>query len=271
MTQTAITCDRFDALLSDRLEGTLDGDLLDATERHLRGCDRCAALVRDLDAIVSDAATLPRLAPSRDLWTGIGDRIGTPVVAIGSAPATRHMGQRRTILRFGAAAAALMLVTAGVTYTITRRSMESPATVAAANVASTVPGTSVTSAPAAAPVVAPGAESVTPARPDEPVTAPVANSAPRVTAVSNAAATRNLYDREIAALDRILTERREVLDPATAAILENNLTIIDRAIAESREALRRDPASRFLGDQLDRALDKKLELLRTAALLPSRT
>ena len=43
------------------------------------------------------------------------------------------------------------------------------------------------------------------------------------------------------------------------------------ARAESRAALARDPASHFLRDQLDRALDKKLELLRTAALLRPRT
>ena len=54
-------------------------------------------------------------------------------------------------------------------------------------------------------------------------------------------------------------------------MLEHNIQIIDEAIAQSRAALARDPRSRFLGEQLDDALDKKLELLRTAALLPART
>ena len=36
-------------------------------------------------------------------------------------------------------------------------------------------------------------------------------------------------------------------------------------------ALAQDPASRFLNNQLNSALGKKLELLQTAALLPNRT
>jgi len=79
------------------------------------------------------------------------------------------------------------------------------------------------------------------------------------------------YDREISALRKLLEQRRNDLEPSTVAVLENSLTTIDKAIAEARAALAGDPASRFLKDQLNKALDKKLELLRTAALLPSRT
>jgi hypothetical protein len=77
------------------------------------------------------------------------------------------------------------------------------------------------------------------------------------------------YDREIQALSRILSERRTQLNPATVDVLEKNLHIIDRAIRESRAALARDPASDFLNQQLNKALEKKVELLRTAALLPA--
>ena len=52
---------------------------------------------------------------------------------------------------------------------------------------------------------------------------------------------------------------------------KNEIVAIDQAIRQSREALARDPRSRFLDQQLNSALDKKVELLRTAALLPSRT
>ncbi|MBX6722468.1 MAG: hypothetical protein IRY92_04385 [Dactylosporangium sp.] len=47
--------------------------------------------------------------------------------------------------------------------------------------------------------------------------------------------------------------------------------MIDRAIAESRAALAKDPASGLLNDQLNIALDRKVELLRTVALLPTGT
>jgi hypothetical protein len=54
-------------------------------------------------------------------------------------------------------------------------------------------------------------------------------------------------------------------------IIEKNLLVIDKAIAESRAALAKDPHSRFLNEQLTRVLDQKVGLLRTAALLPART
>jgi hypothetical protein len=79
------------------------------------------------------------------------------------------------------------------------------------------------------------------------------------------------YDREIAQLRRVVQQRRADLDSGTVAVLERNLRVIDDAIAQSRAALARDPRSRFLGQQLERTLDQKLELLRTAALLPARS
>ncbi len=58
---------------------------------------------------------------------------------------------------------------------------------------------------------------------------------------------------------------------ATVLVIEQSLKIIDAAVRQSRAALARDPNSGFLADQLNHALDKKVELLRTVALLPSRT
>jgi hypothetical protein len=54
-------------------------------------------------------------------------------------------------------------------------------------------------------------------------------------------------------------------------IVEKNLGIIDQAIQESRAALARDPASLYLNEQLNYVLEKKIELLRSAAALPSRS
>jgi len=80
-----------------------------------------------------------------------------------------------------------------------------------------------------------------------------------------------IYGKEIALLQKIVSQRRTQLDPSTVAIIEKNLEIIDAAIAQSRAALARDPASMMLSEQLTHALDKKVELLRTAALLPAST
>jgi len=72
-------------------------------------------------------------------------------------------------------------------------------------------------------------------------------------------------------LQKIVSQRKTQLDSATIAIIEKNLQIIDAAIEQSRAALARDPASQLLGQQLTHALDKKVELLRTAAMLPAST
>jgi hypothetical protein len=64
-----------------------------------------------------------------------------------------------------------------------------------------------------------------------------------------------------------MTWRKAQLNPSTAAIIEHNLRIIDAAIAQSKEALRSDPGSSMLSDQLTHALDKKVQLLRRAATL----
>jgi len=84
-------------------------------------------------------------------------------------------------------------------------------------------------------------------------------------------ATEPLYDREILKLRTIVKSRRSMLDPKTVAVLEQSIAVIDSAIAQSRSALAKDPASGFLANQLNHSLEKKVELLRTAAMLPART
>jgi hypothetical protein len=79
------------------------------------------------------------------------------------------------------------------------------------------------------------------------------------------------YEREIDGLRTIVRDRRSQLDPKTLTVIEKNLSVIDSAIAESRAALLKDSSSAFLVEQLDHALDTKLTLLRTVALLPART
>ena len=79
------------------------------------------------------------------------------------------------------------------------------------------------------------------------------------------------YDREIAKLRLLIEQRRNQLDPVTVAIIEKNLQVIDSAIAECKRAIARDPASRFLIESLNQSLQTKVELMRTAALLPTRT
>ena len=73
------------------------------------------------------------------------------------------------------------------------------------------------------------------------------------------------FDRASDELSRILAVERERLLPETVALLERNLAVIDTAIAESRAALTRDPASAELRRFFAAAARQKVELLRWAA------
>jgi hypothetical protein len=75
------------------------------------------------------------------------------------------------------------------------------------------------------------------------------------------------YDQVIARLERLLVEHRGALDTATVLILEKNLEIIDRAIAESRAALAADPANVYLNHHLARTMRRKVDLLRQVSAL----
>ncbi|MDQ6768500.1 MAG: zf-HC2 domain-containing protein [Gemmatimonadota bacterium] len=80
-----------------------------------------------------------------------------------------------------------------------------------------------------------------------------------------------VYDKEIKMLETMTRRRKSELDTSTAAVIERNLRIIDSNIAQIRAALQKDPGSPLLGDQVSRALDMKVELLRRVALLRSNT
>jgi hypothetical protein len=68
-------------------------------------------------------------------------------------------------------------------------------------------------------------------------------------------------------MQRLLRRERSRLQPETVKVLEASLADIDRAIAEARRALARDPANVYLNDHLAESMRLKLELLRTATAL----
>jgi hypothetical protein len=277
MTNSDMTCEAFDAALPDYLEGTLDGSLRASVEAHLRECVRCAGLVRDIENIRDESAALPDLVPSRDLWAGIESRIAAPVIPLAARP---ERSRRMVPAWMGIAAAALIVSTAGVTYMLTARSFNSSADSRVA-VGMSAPPTQTTAAATPGATTA-GTES---AGVEIPRTGPYQSrgtaiaqrstepSRPGVfaTLASRGQSPEAVYGREIEMLQNIVKQRKTQLDSSTVAVIQRNLEIIDAAIAQSRAALASDPASRMLGQQLTHALDKKVELLRTAAMLPAST
>jgi hypothetical protein len=197
----------------------------------------------ELEAIARSAAQLPLLSPSRDLWSGIEARIGAQVVALPTrvehtapataAPATITEPAGLPWRRLAIAASLLVAATAGITYSLVKQG-----------------GTT---------QLAARADSATVEAPLARVTAePVSLQTPEQT-----------FDREIGAMRSIIAERRKDLDPVTLNVLQKNLKLIDAAIAESKAALAKDPASSFLLDRLTHAYDTKLQLLRGVANIPS--
>jgi Putative zinc-finger len=276
-------CATFEAALPDYLEGALGSAADVAARAHLATCEQCRTLVADLERIRTQAAGLPDLQPSRDLWAEIDARIETPAIAVDAGRrvggSDRGLGRRGSpwsgwfgspwSVRSGLRAAALIVATAGVTYLATRWWAGTPGGTTTIVQRSTTSPSSGSAATQIGPTAAVAAINVAPTAPTAP---------PATTTVSNRARTpapastsEFIYDQQIAALHQILQQRRVRLDPTTVAIVEKNLRLIDAAIAESKAALAKDPANAFLAQQLDQSLGTKLELLRTAALLPSRT
>jgi anti-sigma factor RsiW len=275
-----MTCEAFDAALPDYLEGTLDDSLRASVELHLRECVRCAGLVRDIENIRKEALALPDLVPARDLWEGIEARIAAPVISL---PARPERQRRLAPAWMGVAAAALIVTTAGITYELTARSLapnKGVATPAAIQRAAqtepqfnggSVEGPSNTTVAAVPPQVAGNSGGGQSGETGVSQRAGVPARLASQTAQNDVSQSEVIYGREIAALQRIVSQRKTQLDSSTVAIIEKNLKIIDAAIEQSRAALAKDPASMLLSEQLTHALDKKIELLRTAALLPAST
>lgn len=190
----------------------------------------------EIEAIRAAAAKLPLVEPSRDLWPGIEARLGAQVVDINRHDQRRSRGFVVSTRMLASAAAILIMATAGTTYLVLRDRLSAAGTVAAAGRG-----------------------------------APMGESGLATRASLPVGGEFGAYTEEIDDLQGAIAERRSSLDPATIAVIERNLRIIDAAIEESKRALANDPASPLLTALLSEALANKVRLLRQAALLPPLT
>jgi len=218
---------------TDRLSQYMDGELSAAEraacEAHLSECGDCAGTLEDLRAILAQTSLLPDTVPDRDLWPGIEGRL-EPRAVVADADVVPIASRRRitvTVPQLAAAAIALVLLTAGAARLVL-------------------------SLPEDGGVVAtggPGATGVEPAQPG------AEGAAPPVVFLA-------AYEPAVSELEAAFAARRSELDPETVRVVENNLAIIDRAIAEANEALGADPSSAFLTTHIAGAMRQKVDLLR---------
>jgi hypothetical protein len=265
-----VLCDEFAERLADLFERDVDEPTRAALEAHALSCDECGSLLADIRKLRIDASNLPVLAPARDLWAGVAERIDAPVIPLRGA-----RGDRSNVVRhwrrwgsLAAAAVVLVAVTSLATRYLTVQSQRSAATSVAVRPSS---DSVTTSAVASRPIdtvpsgnAASEPSSVRPEPASSRNPARLANNAAKPSA-------EQVYASEIARLHAIVEQRRSQLDPVTVSVIERNLKVIDDAIAQCKVALGKDPASRFLMESLNNALETKVELLRTAALLPTRS
>jgi anti-sigma factor RsiW len=220
---------------SDRLSEYLDGELSvtdrEALESHLASCGQCRATLEDLRGVFARARSLDDRPPARDLWSGIAKRIGAATEAGTIQPITSTSTRRRAFF--------------------SRRWTFSMPQLAAAAVAL---------------IVLSGAVVGGWMRHAEgtPLVPPLASPVMTVAAAEFGGAK---YDAAVAELQQALDVNRNRLDTATVRVIRQNLAIIDRAIAQARQALAADPASVYLSDHLARTLKRKIELLRQATSL----
>ncbi|HET9425641.1 MAG TPA: zf-HC2 domain-containing protein [Gemmatimonadaceae bacterium] len=275
-----MTCEQFETILPDLLDDQESGaSLTHAVRAHLESCADCRALLDDLTSLRHAAATLPALTPSRDLWNGIASRIETPILPLVDGVQARPQRRQISWRAAGIAAAMLVIANAGITYQLLRRGAElAPDTVSASRSADATPDeipapvamrTTVRREPIVAPLPAPIMPS-----PVRPTFVLAANGPDGPQDVQQPArrreAAKAVYDREINRLRAIVDSGRHKLDPATVAILDRNLRIIDTAIEQCNEALSRDSSSSFLLESLNNAYQTKVKLLRIAAAAASR-
>jgi anti-sigma factor RsiW len=221
-----MTCQELDLRLDDWLDGALAGDAAREVEMHLAGCAACRERERQLRQLLAHAAALPRsVAPPRDLWPGIAERIGS---GWSSWLAWGARGFQPLAL---AAAAVVVLGLAALVFT--RVAPERVRTV-------TMP----TASPSATTLVA-----------ESSVSDPGLAQAERE------------YEEAARALLDALQRRRGVLPDEDLARVESHLQVIDRAIAQVRAELLKEPDNPELGRMLVDTHKKKVEVLRRVVRL----
>ena len=219
-----MNCSEFERQIDDFVDSGLDEGLRREAEIHMDGCSGCRRSVERLDALLAEAAALPRrIEPARDLFPDIRDRIEST----GGARPPRVAW----ITWVGLAASVLVLVTA-VTF---------------------LPGLWTNQDRA-------GASFATAEEPEL-----LASHDP----MSEFRAAEAEYLRATRLLLDTLEKNDGALSPEAAAVIEENLAVIDQAIEEVRLALANDPENPRNGQVLTALHRQKLQLLMRASRLSS--
>ena len=223
------TCEVMASLVDDFVDGRLDAAARARMDAHLAACQTCRALAEDLRTIARTAAALPAHKPRPEVWTRIAGAMAAAPSARGVAPAAAFWTGWRVSLAM--AAVALVAVAASV---IVLRTPVTPA--------------------------------LTPQQPAPSVHQSAQDTVQDVDEHLRIADEH--YQQAITQLEKIVAAQQAALDPAVAATLDKNQGIIDKAVRESREAIKFQPNNPIVQTSLFEALRQKVALLEdTIALI----
>lgn len=233
-------CQDAQQALDARLIGTLDREQAEALDAHLATCADCRALAEDARRLQAEVRLVGTEGPSPRAWDRIVARLEADpeFQKLAAAAVAEDARARRVDWRWLALAALLVLVIGaslvGLRYTLG-------------------PGGS-TPAPL---VAGPGGASSGD------------GSGDLVTSIEGELdLAAKHYENAIAGLERVASESETPIDPTVMATVRANLEIIDRAIDDSRQALRSDPQSQLAQESLFDAFRRKVALLQdTIALM----
>lgn len=279
-----------EGILQSYFDGELSNEHMEGVTSHLVSCMKCAAAARELEGevILLSSALAPEfdaIVPTErlrhcidiavaGLQLGNQNAVREPVVMAGrgwlqSLSALFAFTPQRT---FGYAALAVVLVFAAIIGAIQLRQSPSPTINNENNVAVAPPQPPVTK------TSNPGSDGAVPV----PVASPpvVANNPvqrtrsvrPRTTVSNQAVAQVKLipgersYLKTIAALDStIKANNNRPMRPALQAEYERNLAVVDRALAATRNAAKKNPNDPDAAEFMFNAYQSKVDLLNTVA------
>lgn len=227
--------------MHELVDGTIGAIRRAELERHLADCAECRSVLADLEAIRNAAGTLDPLEPPDGVWLQIAGRLGQEGRV--TLPPARPPARGRHVALLAIAASLLLAVGAAIVMLLMR---DRPTTTGGA--------------PAAVTAQAPG-------NVDTDIGVESVEAEFRLAEQHYQNAIAKL--EQAARLDQTAARQDpDALDAQTAAMLQKNLHVIDQAIAESRSALRAEPASAPARDSLFDALRRKVALLQdTIALM----
>lgn len=236
-----MTCRDAERLLHDALDRTLTPAEASALAAHVETCGACRDLQADLALIHEAAGALDRPILPAGSWQRLATRLESEglLAAAGNAASTPR-APARTSWRSHAWIAIAATLLAGVGAAIVWRAQQ------------TTTAPSIASQPAATPANGNARDP----RAVEAIEIELRMAAEH-------------YEKAIAGLEAIANEDRSQLDPAVAAVVERNLVLIDKAIADSRTALQGQPGSLQAQESLFDAYRRKVALLQDLIALAS--